>query len=75
MGRYIVGAFATLHKDILIEADSASEAMEKAAQAFEDGSLRFCLDDIVQDLSDYDAMEVSDGTAPRRLTCIDGGKP
>lgn len=56
MGRYVVMAFATLHKDVLVEAGDMDEARERVERAFADGRLAFTTGDLVADLSDYDVL-------------------
>ena len=56
MGKYVVMAFATLHKDIIVEAESEDLAQAKVECAFADGRLEFSMDDFVADFNDYEVM-------------------
>ena len=71
MGKYVVMAFATLHKDIIVEAESEDLAQAKVECAFADGRLEFSMDDFVADFNDYEVMTPDvalqlDGVAARR---------
>lgn len=63
MEKFVVMSFATLHKDVLVEAEDYNDAREKVEQAFADGRLRFTMDDFVTDLNDYDVMTLEDAEA------------
>lgn len=60
MGEFVVTAFATLRKDVLVEAEDIDGACETVEQAFEDGGLGFTRSDIVADLNDYEAMTLEE---------------
>lgn len=60
MAKYVVMAFATLHKDILVDADSEELAQTTVERAFADGELEFSMDDFVSDFNDYEVMTPED---------------
>ena len=60
MAKFVVRSFATLHKDVLVEAETHDEAQEMVEAAFADGRLVFTMDDYVKDFNDYDVMFASE---------------
>lgn len=66
MSKFVVQAFGTLHKNILVEAESTDAAQGIVEQAFENGAVAFSMDDYVLDMIDYDVL------TPQQASALDG---
>ena len=61
MAKFVVAAYGTLRKDVLVEAETVEAAVDMVASAFEDGSLSFDIEgDYMPDYTEFETMTLQE---------------